>query len=204
MIWYLNKIQYPIYNLGPGKRLGIWVQGCSIHCKGCINKSLWNNEKGKKLPVLAVYEIVNQLCETYDGITITGGEPFEQYPQLMAFCMLLKRKTNLNILCYSGYYLSELEIKFPDKTFYKCLDFLVDGRYEQKKPTDNSIKGSENQDIYTFSEGKAVKIELENSSKKWSIKCEDDLIYMAGVPKQIAMIRLFKNLEEINLKSDFL
>ena len=202
MIWHLNKIQYPIYNLGLGKRIGIWVQGCSIHCKGCINQSLWNKENGKKLSVPAVYEMVNHLCKSYDGITITGGEPFEQYPQLMAFCMLLKRKTKLNIFCYSGYYLSELETKFPDKAFYKCIDFLVDGRYDLKKQTGNTMKGSGNQNIYAFSEGKAVKIELENSAKTWSIKCEGDLIYMAGIPKDFAMNRLFKKLDESNLKAN--
>jgi anaerobic ribonucleoside-triphosphate reductase activating protein len=199
MIWHLNKIQYPIYNLGPGKRLGIWVQGCGIHCSGCINQSIWNFENGKKLHVLDVYEIVNHLCQNYDGITITGGEPFDQYPQLMAFATLVKRKTNLNILCYTGYYLNELETNFPDKAFYKCIDYLIDGRYEKSIPSSNSIKGSENQTIYSFADGYPEKAELSKSDKTWSVKCESDMVYMTGIPDERDMDELIKNLSGLGL-----
>jgi anaerobic ribonucleoside-triphosphate reductase activating protein len=202
MIWHLNKIQYPVYNLGPGKRLGIWVQGCSIHCKGCINKSTWNKKNGKKLPVINVYEIVNQLCQDYDGITITGGEPFDQYPQLMAFATMLKRKTNLNILCYTGFNLEELETKFPDKVFYKCIDFLIDGRFEKDNPSSNSIKGSENQAIYSFADGYPVKTDLRNIAKTWSIKCENEMVYMAGIPGDEEMDKMIKNLYESGLNAN--
>ena len=34
MNWQLNKIQYPLYNLGVGKRIGIWVKGCTLACDG--------------------------------------------------------------------------------------------------------------------------------------------------------------------------
>jgi anaerobic ribonucleoside-triphosphate reductase activating protein len=194
MNWQLNKIQYPVYNLGPGKRLGIWVQGCDLYCRGCINKSLWDAEKGKSVPVLAVYEMINQLCQDYDGITITGGEPFNQYPQLMAFSMLIKRKTNLNILCYTGYCLNELETKFSDKAFYQSIDFLIDGRYKASELTTNSLIGSENQRIYIFSDGKAIATKMENSEKTWSVKCDDGTIYMAGIPNRKDMDILVKNL----------
>jgi anaerobic ribonucleoside-triphosphate reductase activating protein len=192
--WQLNKIQYPIYNLGPGKRLGIWMQGCSIHCKGCINQSLWDKEKGKVVSVLSVYELINEICRDYDGITLTGGEPFDQYPQLMAFCMLIKRKTDLDILCYSGYDLSELENKFPDKAFHQCIDYLIDGRYDERKLTDNSLKGSANQSIYNLLNGQAVKMEMKNSGKTWSMKCEGEMVYMAGVPRDKEMNRISKEL----------
>jgi anaerobic ribonucleoside-triphosphate reductase activating protein len=192
--WQLNKIQYPIYNLGPGKRLGIWMQGCSIHCNGCINQSLWDKKKGKVVPVLSVYELIIDICHDYNGITITGGEPFDQYPQLMAFCMLIKRKTNLNILCYSGYYLSELENKFHDKAFYQCIDYLIEGRFEKRRPTENMMKGSENQSIYRFSECKAIKIEMDNMEKTWSLKCDGEMVYMAGVPGKNDMNILAKSL----------
>ncbi|MBP5240157.1 MAG: 4Fe-4S cluster-binding domain-containing protein, partial [Oscillospiraceae bacterium] len=27
---------FPVVTLGPGRRLGLWLQGCSIHCPGCV------------------------------------------------------------------------------------------------------------------------------------------------------------------------
>lgn len=202
MIWHLNKIQYPVYNLGPGKRMGIWVQGCSIHCEACINKSTWPHEQGKKFPVVSIYNIVDMICEDYDGITITGGEPFDQYPQLMAFAYLVKRKTSLNILCYSGYYLDQLEQKYPDKAFYNCIDFLIDGRYEKSLSSSNSLKGSENQNIYEFKNKKPDKTNLNNTGKTWSLRHEKDTVYMAGIPAQNEMERVVNNLSSngINIK----
>jgi anaerobic ribonucleoside-triphosphate reductase activating protein len=199
MIWNLNKIQYPVYNLGPGKRLGIWVQGCSIQCNGCITKSLWDKGKSKSVQVLAVFEMINHLCQDYYGITITGGEPFDQYPQLMALSTMLKRKTKLNILCYSGYYLTEIETKFPDKAFYQCVDYLIDGRYDKNLASEDSLKGSENQSIYSFSKGKALKTGIDNSIKLWSLKCEKEMVYMAGIPGNNEMETLFQSLSSLGI-----
>jgi hypothetical protein len=74
--------------------------------------------------MLDIIYFIQEIQHNYEGITISGGEPFDQYPQLMAFASMIKRVTKLNILCYSGYYLKELEEKFSDKAFYQCLDFL--------------------------------------------------------------------------------
>jgi anaerobic ribonucleoside-triphosphate reductase activating protein len=204
MIWELNKIQYPVYNLGPGKRIGIWVQGCSIRCVGCINRSIWENGLGKQVPIVVLFEIVTRLGTDYDGITITGGEPFDNYPQLMAFTTLIKRKTKLTVLCYSGYYLQELEDKFPDKTFYKCIDILIDGRYERGRPTVNTIKGSENQSCYSIDTGKATKNELWNTIKSWSLKFNENIIYMAGIPEKGELNIITGNLNDHGIPINFL
>ncbi len=202
MIWKLNKIQYPVYNLGPGKRIGIWVQGCSLHCEGCINQSVWDKEKGKEVPVLWIYDMIKHMGNEYDGITITGGEPFEQYPQLMAFATLIKRKTNLHILCYSGFYLNELESMFPDKVFYQCIDYLIDGRYQQGNSSENSLKGSENQTIYSFTNAKASKIELVTKNKTWSMKTDENTVYMAGIPGDGEMEVMLKGLSDEGIHAD--
>jgi anaerobic ribonucleoside-triphosphate reductase activating protein len=202
MNWELNKIQYPIYNLGPGKRIGIWVQGCSIRCKSCINSSLWENGKGKQVSIPALFEIVNLLGNDFDGITITGGEPFDDYPQLMAFATLIKRKTALHILCYTGYYLHELESKFPDKAFYTCIDTLIDGPYDKDQPASESDKGSDNQTRYNIINGKPTETDQDRSEKIWSLKCTNNTVYMAGIPAKNEMKTINQNLmkDGIHLK----
>ncbi len=141
MNWRLSKIQYPIYNLGPGKRIGIWVQGCNLACEGCINQMLWSKRKGKYLPVYEVFNIIKNLEEDYDGITISGGEPFQQYEQLIAFIYLIKTQTKLNIQCYTGYELNELSTLYQDGLYLKFIDYLVDGRYVQSQHENENIKG---------------------------------------------------------------
>jgi anaerobic ribonucleoside-triphosphate reductase activating protein len=202
VIWKLNKIQYPVYNLGPGKRLGIWVQGCSIGCSGCINKSTWKTDGGKNISVIDLFNFIDLICKDYDGITISGGEPFDQYSQLMAFSYFVKRKTSLNIFCYTGYYLEELDQKFPDKAFYSCIDFLVDGRFEKETISDNPLKGSGNQNMYSFENNLPVRTYIKNDKKKWSLKCENNTVYMAGIPLENEMDSITAGLFAAGIRSE--
>ncbi len=204
MNWQLNKIQYPIYNLGEGKRIGIWVQGCDLGCKGCVNQTLWNKKGGKSISVIDVFNWLAQIQNEFDGITISGGEPFQQYEQLISFLHLVKTKMSLNIHCFSGYYLHELIELFPDKLFLKYIDTLVDGRYIQEQHDNLNIKGSANQTIYKFVNG-VPKVESEIiSSKKWSVKVDtNNEIYMTGIPKQNELKNLCNELEVVGIQKQF-
>lgn len=117
MHWSLNRIQYPVYNLGPGKRIGIWTQGCSKGCKNCLSKSLWPFEGGKSIPLHQVFTQIIKVADYYDGITITGGEPMDQYEPLMEFCKFVKSNTDMDILVYSGYTIEEIQENHPDGLF---------------------------------------------------------------------------------------
>ncbi|HSV19446.1 MAG TPA: 4Fe-4S cluster-binding domain-containing protein, partial [Casimicrobiaceae bacterium] len=43
----LNKAHWPVTVLGPGKRIGLWLQGCSIHCPGCVSQDTWSADPSK-------------------------------------------------------------------------------------------------------------------------------------------------------------
>ncbi|WP_461325238.1 4Fe-4S cluster-binding domain-containing protein [Bradyrhizobium diazoefficiens] len=43
----VSRIHFPVTTLGPGRRLGIWFQGCSIRCPGCISMDTWMEGAGK-------------------------------------------------------------------------------------------------------------------------------------------------------------
>jgi len=62
---------------GPGQRFTIWMQGCTLRCKGCINKELWSKEPNQ---LIKVSDLFKRILNTPDieGVTYTGGEPFEQ------------------------------------------------------------------------------------------------------------------------------
>jgi len=204
MNWQLNKIQYPVYNLGEGKRIGIWVQGCNLGCKGCVNKTLWNTTGGKNISVVDVFNWVIERQNDFDGITISGGEPFQQYEQLIAFLHLIKTKTNLTVHCFSGYYLNELQEQFPDKLFLKYIDTLVDGRYIEKQHENSNLKGSANQSIYNVLETVPVKKNKSKTSTKWSVNVSNENeIYMAGIPKKNELKTLCNELAEVGIQKTF-
>lgn len=207
MNWQLNKIQYPVYNLGEGKRIGIWVQGCDLACKGCINQTLWSRKAGKSLPLLDVVNWVISICHEFDGITISGGEPFQQYEPLIAFLYLIKTKTNLSTHCFSGYTMEELSELFPDQLFMRYLDTLVDGRYIEDLHENNNLKGSSNQVIYQFEDGVALKVESPAPlNQQWSIHVspEDHQIYMSGIPKKNELDSLCNDLAQVGIYKTFL
>jgi anaerobic ribonucleoside-triphosphate reductase activating protein len=70
---------------GPGKRYTIWVQGCSIHCKGCINPDTWDQKAGTKIDIDTLVQDIQSLNGSIDGITLTGGEPLDQIDGLLQF-----------------------------------------------------------------------------------------------------------------------
>ncbi|MCD4817168.1 MAG: radical SAM protein [Candidatus Cloacimonetes bacterium] len=200
MYWKLNRIQYPIYNLGSGKRIGIWVQGCSLHCVDCLSPSLWAFDNGKNVKVENLLNSIIDVADFFDGITISGGEPFEQYESLIAFCSFIKMKTKLTIFCFSGYILKEIKEKHADLLFMKYLDFLLDGRYIREKHENLNSRGSNNQNLYHFVDGNAILQKNNSFSKRWSLSVKDNQVFMSGIPKENELNKIKKILEKEGIK----
>ena len=201
MYWKLNRIQYPIYNLGRGKRIGIWTQGCSIGCAGCVNKELWPVDKGKKIDVQLLASQILNFKNDYDGLTITGGEPFDQYEPLITFCSFLKLKSNIEIFCFSGYTLKQLKQKFPDMLFTKCMDFLLDGPYISELAENKNSRGSSNQKLYKFGNGKIFLPGAYFQSDIWSVDVsENNEVFMAGIPKKDDLKKLKNTMKNSGIK----
>jgi anaerobic ribonucleoside-triphosphate reductase activating protein len=204
MHWRLNRIQYPIYNLGPGTRIGIWVQGCSLRCKDCISKSLWNEDGGKNVDIV---DLVNQIIYAqshFDGITITGGEPFEQYQALIAFSSFIKKKTELDIFVYSGYTLKELSEKHSDQLFLKYLDYLLDGRYKLDKHENRNVRGSSNQKLYRFLNGKPILQDKFSTYARWSLAINKEKeVFMTGIPRENELEIIVTQFKKMGIKLRF-
>lgn len=201
----VNRIQYPVRNLGPGRRIGVWVQGCSLRCRGCVSASLQTRAGGTDLDVRTLAEAVAGAAEGYDGVTISGGEPFEQYGPLMAFCAYLKAISALTVFVYSGYTLAELDRAHPDGAFRRCCDWLVDGRFVEAEPADEGWRGSTNQRLIRFVGGEAVLDPEPPATSAWSIAAgpADGPVYMVGIPRPGTLERLARDLETVGMKTRF-
>ncbi|MDF2524364.1 MAG: nrdG, partial [Clostridiales bacterium] len=86
---------------GPGIRLVIFAQGCRHHCPGCHNPETHSFEGGQ---LITIAEILGMMKRNplLDGITLSGGDPFEQAAE---FAELARetRKAGLNVVTYTGY-----------------------------------------------------------------------------------------------------
>ena len=133
---------------GPGWRTAIFCQGCFHNCEGCHNPNSHDPNGGKHMEV---QEIVNLFEPHIDGITLTGGEPFEQASD----CATLAKeahKQGLNVWCYTGYLYDDLlclTILNPQiDLLLSEIDVLVDGPFIlAQRSLDLLYKGSKNQRI---------------------------------------------------------
>lgn len=162
---------------GPGLRAVIWTQGCKHNCKGCHNPHTHDFNGGVEYPI---EEIINQIkkLKFHRGITLSGGDPFEQPKPLIEICKEAK-KIGLDIWAYSGYTFEELtDIKNPNyftwMNLLEYIDVLVDGRFiESKKDLFLKFRGSSNQRI--------IDVERSLNSKKaiWKLEYIEQDIYLA-------------------------
>lgn len=139
---------------GPGRRFAVWVQGCSLRCDGCCNPELFAPRGGELVDagqladeVLAVPGI--------EGLTVLGGEPFEQAPAVAELCGRV-RGGGRSVMIFSGYRLGELRARAAAEPgvaeLLACVDVLVDGRYERHFPERRRRwVGSSNQVVHFLS-----------------------------------------------------
>jgi len=145
----LNKAHYPITALGPGRRIGIWTQGCSIRCPGCVSLDTWNPDRSRSIEVGALVAWCKRACGgATDGITISGGEPFDQPKALSALLdgLMYWRKESgqdFDILCYSGYRVERLRKAHP--RLLERIDALMCDPYVERLTTERAWRGSDNQ-----------------------------------------------------------
>jgi anaerobic ribonucleoside-triphosphate reductase activating protein len=208
----INRIICPVYNLGPGCRVAIWLQGCQIGCPGCINPELHNPDGGRRVEISSLVFTLSELVNHMDGITITGGEPFDQYPELMAFCAFFKKKTGKPVYVYSGYTLDELLVRFPDKFFLSVIDLLKAGPYISDLNRDEHYRGSSNQKLYSFektrdSVNREIKIKtmpFTQTNSKWSVGIgEKSGLFLTGIPGRTDIQMINQKMNQSGIKSEF-
>lgn len=193
MLISLSRTHFPVTTLGPGKRIGIWFQGCSLRCKGCLSPDTWER-KTASTTVDAIIQQIQPWFSFADGITISGGEPFEQPEALYALLTALRQQFSGDIFIYSGYHWNEIE---PQVTKMSGLiDALMSGRYQVENTQSLMLRGSDNQQLHCLTakgrarfsafdrsvteEDKVLDLSLDNQGR----------IYLTGIPQKGDMARL--------------
>ncbi len=132
---------------GPGIRLTVFAQGCPHNCIGCHNPATHDMNKGRLEDVDYILKVADE-NPLLNGITLSGGEPFEQ-PDGMGEIAKKAKERGLSVVVYSGYTWQELmENKKDSLKILNYADYLIDGRFIlEKKSYELRFKGSENQRI---------------------------------------------------------
>ncbi|MCD9195270.1 4Fe-4S single cluster domain-containing protein [Streptomyces albireticuli] len=153
----INGTHFPLETLGPGRRLGVWFQGCPLACAGCMSRHTWAPEGGRESSVRELLDLWREaLDKGAQGLTVSGGEPLEQAPALAEFlagAALLRgaheraggvaHGTRADFLVYTGY--EEEEWDPPRTRALRHADAVVAGRFRVAEPTALVWRGSANQ-----------------------------------------------------------
>lgn len=187
----LNRLHYPVTTLGPGTRLGIWVQGCSIECRGCVSRDTWDPDAAEPMSVAEVIDRANHLCDgPVDGVTVTGGEPFDQPEGLQ--CILeglrgwLDGRSNgdADLLAYTGYELDDVIARAPGPLAF--LDAVIAGPYIASQPTAAAWWGSSNQTLVPLTARGRSRYATTPPSDPGKIQVDVDSagrVWLIGVPR---------------------
>lgn len=155
---------------GPGLRSVCWFQGCNLGCPGCWNAKTHPHAGGTEYdPAYLADQILAHYAPDTEGLTISGGEPFQDAISLKLLLREVKaRRPDWSIGLFTGYTHRELADgnfrPMPDGDGYKefnkelwleireNLDFAIMGRFDRTRPTGpGALVSSENQRVELFS-----------------------------------------------------
>lgn len=185
----INRLHYPVNVLGPGRRIGMWLQGCSIGCAGCVSQDTWEKIPSRQTSVSSLLSWCReQAADGIDGITISGGEPFDQAPGLLELLVALHRwrteaRLDFDILCYSGHPWKRLQNLYPD--ILEKLDAIVPEPFNQHAMPGLKWRGSSNQTLRPLTpRGQRVYSAHVNapSAPEMQVNASDGTIWLIGIP----------------------
>jgi anaerobic ribonucleoside-triphosphate reductase activating protein len=205
----INKAHYPVTVLGHGKRIGLWLQGCSLGCPGCCSQDTWDKEGGAAIDVAALPDWCRDSSDgDLDGVTLSGGEPFEQPEALAALLSGLRAWTQtlgreVDLLCYSGLPLRRLQADYAP--ILALLDAIIPEPFVQTLPA-AALRGSANQPLVALSDLGRRRYSSGNVSgsagKRLQIQVDENRIWMIGIPKTGDLERLEASCRERGLLLD--
>ena len=136
---------------GPGLRLAIFAQGCPHHCPGCHNPESHDFAGGSDMDTEKIIARMDA-NPLLDGITLTGGEPFEQ-PDAYRILADAAHARGLNVWAYSGYTFEQLCAVPEKRRLLEACDVLVDGPFLlAERSLDLRFRGSKNQRVLKVAE----------------------------------------------------
>lgn len=183
----LSRVHFPVTTLGPGQRLGIWFQGCSIQCPGCISADTWSDSRGETTLQYLLEQIAAWL-PTAEGVTISGGEPFDQPDALVALLSALRQRTNVDIMVYSGHPIESLRPVLTRAS--GMIDVLISDPFELHSAQSRPLRGSDNQRMHFLTavgheRYRQYERSLTEKDKSLDVMFDEDgSVWFAGIPSR--------------------
>jgi len=188
----ISRILSPVVTLGWGRRLVVWTQGCAIGCPGCCSRDTWSRDDGEDIDPKDIAALIDSSDGApFDGLSISGGEPFDQPEALLTLLDAIEHRVStmavpFDVVVFSGYPEARIKRDFP--THLAKIDLLVAEPYVHKLQS-TSLRGSSNQRLLKLSPLAEVRYSeeyLAQQVRKPSIQVMSDqkALLMVGIPRR--------------------
>ena len=147
---------------GPGERVVVHFQGCTLGCLGCFNPHTHDPAGGSARDVFELAKEIRELARGKAGVTFSGGEPFQQNPTMLGALLMFLRQQGHNtdpppvesVVLFTGYSMKELRERAVWWEVLRRVDVVIAGRYQHsvRRAHQNSLLSSVNQRLYILSE----------------------------------------------------
>lgn len=174
------------HTLGPGSRFVIWVQGCCFNCPGCVSPDWIPMKEATSIEPKSLAELILSI-PSIEGVTVSGGEPMLQASALGELFQELRQRSNLSLICYSGFTLEQLRSQNnPDlEKLLSLIDVLIDGQYIDELNDNRGWRGSSNQTVHFLTSRHLPEAHLFTERKRdVEIQIRNQSALMIGVPPQ--------------------
>lgn len=180
----VSRLHFPVTTLGPGRRVGLWFQGCSLRCPGCISVDTWDAGLGGTT-VAELLGAIEALLPDASGLTVSGGEPFEQPAALVEVLRFWRRRSATSILVFTGYELEDVAPWLAQNPY--LIDGLMTGRFRSDLNQTLAMRGSDNQRLHKLTslaqEFAAFDRPLTPDDRALDVMFDDDgSAWFAGIP----------------------
>jgi anaerobic ribonucleoside-triphosphate reductase activating protein len=196
------RIHFPVTALGPGKRLGIWVQGCGLACPGCMSRDTWDPAAGRSVTIARLTQIWRDAVnDGATGLTVSGGEPLDQPAALTALLRRVREDPAADILVYTGYQWEQAWHKAAG--VLRLADAVITGPYEMARPTRLVWRGSAGQQLTPLTELGRQRygsyVDLESTQPEIQVGSDADGYWLIGVPRAGDLPRLERRLRRLGI-----
>jgi len=146
----VHSIYHDLNTVHPLPRASIiHLQGCrkgrTDPCPGCANEALWSDEQRWWVDPGELADRVVRFSSTA-ALSVSGGEPLDQYEPLSLFLRALK-SADFSVLLWTGFEMNEVKSSFGK--ILNWLDYIIVGPYlEHKRVRTVPFVSSCNQEIY--------------------------------------------------------
>ena len=127
-----------------------------------------------------ILAILRKMIATHPvtGITISGGEPFDQ-KDFLPFLQAIQNLGIEDVLIYTGYYKNEIE-NFHQ--YENLIGVLVDGPYEESLNDNLPLRGSSNQNVFILKSSLTERyLEFLSHPRSFSVEIINDVSVVVGL-----------------------